>query len=65
MAMSLTNSKLQHAGNPPTEKVWQSLAEKKGAQLDSITLSDGSKGLWIGNKTAKKIFVYYHGTFSI
>ncbi|KAL2357321.1 Alpha/Beta hydrolase protein [Cryomyces antarcticus] len=47
--------------NPSTDENYLELAKNKGFQPDSVVLSDGSKGHWLGNKGAEKVIVYFHG----
>ncbi|TKA52285.1 hypothetical protein B0A49_12486 [Cryomyces minteri] len=51
----------EHYMNPSTDENYLELAKSKGFQPDSIVLSDGSKGHWLGNKGAEKVIVYFHG----
>lgn len=44
-----------------TESTYLNLAKKEGFQPDSIVLSDGSKGHWLGPRNKDKVMVYFHG----
>lgn len=45
-----------------TYKNW--VAQRKGAQTENtVSLKSGATGHWIGNKDAKNVIIYYHGTY--
>lgn len=47
---------------PPTETVYLNFAKGKGFQPDTAVLpKSGGKVHWIGNKSADKVFLYFHG----
>ena len=35
--------------------------KNKGLRPETVTLAHGAKGHWIGNPSAKKVIIYYHG----
>lgn len=47
--------------NPSTESGYLDLAKSKGFQPETTILDSGLKLHWIGSKTAKKVFLYFHG----
>jgi acetyl esterase/lipase len=46
---------------PPTETVYLRLAQDNNFMPDSTVLWSGVKVHWIGDKTADKVFLYFHG----
>jgi acetyl esterase/lipase len=46
---------------PPTETMYLNFARERNFKPDSTVLSSGKKIHWIGNKTADKVFLYFHG----
>lgn len=51
--------------NAPTVDAYATIMKKHGLQPETVDLPHDTKGLWIGNKDAKKVVVYYHGSYSI
>ena len=47
--------------NGTTEAEYLALAKKHGFQPDTDVLGSGMKAHWIGNKTAEKVLLYFHG----
>lgn len=50
--------------NAPTADVYATTMKKHGLQPETVDLPHDAKGLWLGNKNAKKVVVYYHGSYS-
>lgn len=46
---------------PPTETNYLDFARAKNFQPDTAVLPSGVKVHWIGNKSAEKVFLYFHG----
>jgi acetyl esterase/lipase len=46
---------------PPTETVYLNFARDKNFQPDTDVLPSGLKVHWVGNKSADKVFLYFHG----
>jgi len=47
--------------SPPTETAYVNFARDKNFQPDTDVLSSGLKVHWIGNKSAEKVLLYFHG----
>ena len=49
----------------PTQTTYKNwVAQKKGIQTENtVSLKSGATGHWIGNKDAKNVIIYYHGTY--
>ncbi|KAJ5361316.1 hypothetical protein N7541_002160 [Penicillium brevicompactum] len=47
--------------NAPTADAYTDAMKKHGLQPETVDLPHDAKGLWLGNKNAKKVVVYYHG----
>ena len=61
-----TNLSLMSVGteqwmNPRTEATYLDFAKKQGFQPDTDVLASGLKLHWLGNKSADKIILYFHG----
>jgi hypothetical protein len=39
--------------------------KKHGLNPETVPLAYGAEGLWIGNKNAKNVIIYYHGSCSL
>jgi hypothetical protein len=50
--------------NSNTTAIYQSFANANKFAPESITLPSGTQAHWIGNKNAKKVFLYYHGMYA-
>lgn len=50
--------------NAPTADAYADAMKKHGLQPETVDLPHDAKGLWLGNKNAKKVVVYYHGSYS-
>ena len=50
--------------NPLTTDVYTSVMEKRGLQPEIVPLPHDAEGFWLGNKNAKNVVVYFHGTSS-
>lgn len=37
--------------------------QKRGLQPEVVQLAHNTEGYWLGNKNAKNVIVYYHGTY--
>ncbi|KAF2173052.1 hypothetical protein M409DRAFT_17002 [Zasmidium cellare ATCC 36951] len=46
---------------PSTEATYLEFAKKQGFQPDSDVLDSGMKVHWLGNKSAEKVLVFFHG----
>jgi acetyl esterase/lipase len=46
---------------PPTETMYLNFAQERKFKPDSTVLSSGLRIHWIGDKTADKVFLYFHG----
>lgn len=51
--------------SPLTTPAYIKFAEKSGFTPETITLPSDTQAHWIGNKNAKKVILYYHGTSMI
>lgn len=49
--------------NAPTSDVYTTVMSKNGFQPETVSLAHDAEGLWIGNKNAKKVVIYYHGVY--
>lgn len=49
---------------PMTTDVYTSVMERHGLQPEIVSLPHDAEGFWLGNKNAKNVVVYYHGTSS-
>jgi len=47
--------------SPPTDTVYLNFARDKNFQPDTDVLPSGVKVHWVGNKSAEKVFLYFHG----
>jgi acetyl esterase/lipase len=47
--------------SPPTDTVYLNFARDKNFQPDIDVLPSGVKVHWVGNKSAEKVFLYFHG----
>ncbi|KAL1297270.1 hypothetical protein AAFC00_004829 [Neodothiora populina] len=47
--------------NPDTQANYLDLAKQRNFQPDTLLLSSGCKAHWLGDKTAEKTIVYFHG----
>jgi hypothetical protein len=36
--------------------------QRRGLQPEVVDLPHGTEGYWLGNKDAKNVIIYYHGT---
>ena len=43
------------------DEMYPAYAKKQGFKPESITLSDGTKAHWVGNKDAEKVVIWFHG----
>jgi hypothetical protein len=59
--LSNVNVKQEKWLSPPTETVYLNFARDKNFQPDTDVLPSGVKVHWIGNKSAEKVFLYFHG----
>lgn len=59
--LSITSAETEQWMNPSTESGYLQLAKNKGFQPETTVLDGGLKLHWIGPKTAKKVFLYFHG----
>lgn len=50
--------------SPPTTDVYTSVMQKRGLKPEIVSLPHDTEGFWLGNKNAKNVVIYYHGTFS-
>jgi hypothetical protein len=48
--------------NPPTTSVYMSTMQKRGLQPEIVSLPHNTEGFWLGNKNAKNVVIYFHGT---
>lgn len=48
--------------NGPTSDTYATIAKNNGQQPETVTLPHDAEGFWLGNKNAKKVLVYYHGS---
>ncbi|KAK4506872.1 hypothetical protein PRZ48_000605 [Zasmidium cellare] len=46
---------------PSTEAIYLEFAKKQGFQPDTDVLDSGMKVHWLGNKSAEKVLVFFHG----
>ncbi|KAF9886333.1 hypothetical protein FE257_011592 [Aspergillus nanangensis] len=60
MVTRLNSKQIQHL-SPTTNAAYEAFMKQKGLQPESVSLNHGATGHWIGNKTAKKVLIYYHG----
>ncbi|KAL4958756.1 putative 6-hexanolactone hydrolase [Aspergillus stella-maris] len=47
--------------SPSTFSTYETWANSQGIKPEVVKLNHGAEGLWIGNKNAKNVVVYYHG----
>ncbi|KAK4695550.1 hypothetical protein P7C71_g2233, partial [Lecanoromycetidae sp. Uapishka_2] len=57
---STTTRQLQ-AISPNLEEVYLAFAKDQGFEPKNITLSDGNKAYWIGDPSAEKVILWFHG----
>lgn len=48
--------------DPTTPQTYHSVMQRRGLQPEVVDLPHGTEGYWLGNKNAKNVIVYYHGT---
>ncbi|KAE8331415.1 alpha/beta-hydrolase [Aspergillus sergii] len=46
---------------PSTEEVYCKFVASQGLEAQTITLSDGSRAHWLGNPSAEKVLLFFHG----
>ncbi|WEW56695.1 hypothetical protein PRK78_002143 [Emydomyces testavorans] len=56
------STRQNQALNPSTSAIYEAYAKKNGFEPQTVQLQHGGVGHWIGNKNAKNILLYYHGT---
>ncbi|CAG8113209.1 unnamed protein product [Penicillium salamii] len=59
--VSRTSDRQKQYMNAPTSDVYTTVMNKNGFQPETVSLAHDAEGLWIGNKNAKKVVIYYHG----
>jgi hypothetical protein len=59
--LSNMNVKQEKWLSPPTETVYLNFARDNNFQPDTDVLPSGAKVHWVGNKSAEKVFLYFHG----
>ncbi|KAL3479762.1 Alpha/Beta hydrolase protein [Aspergillus californicus] len=47
--------------NPSTIRIYEAHMKEHNLTPETVKLTDGAIGLWIGNKDARNVVVYYHG----
>ena len=48
--------------NPSTTATYEIFAKQKRFTPETVQLANEAEGSWIGNKDAKNVLVYFHGT---
>ena len=48
--------------DPTTPQTYHSVMQRRGLQPEVVDLPHGTEGYWLGNKNAKNVIIYYHGT---
>jgi hypothetical protein len=49
--------------NSTTGDTYAAVMKKRGLELETVPLPHDTEGYWLGNKNAKNVIIYYHGTF--
>lgn len=49
--------------NMSSETTYKTFAKRRGLKPEVVHLKHGAEGFWVGFKQAKKVVVYFHGTF--
>lgn len=49
--------------NGTTTETYLKFAKDNGFAPESVELPSGTQAHWLGNKNAKKVILYFHGTF--
>ncbi|KAL4861466.1 hypothetical protein BDV12DRAFT_208003 [Aspergillus spectabilis] len=49
------------ATSPTTEEGYQKFVKSQGLEAETIALPDGTKAHWLGDQTAEKVLLYFHG----
>lgn len=49
---------------PPTNKIYERAAKKVGAVPETVELSHGGLGHWVGDRNAPNVLVWYHGEWN-
>lgn len=52
---------LSSALNPTTDEAYEKVTKSLGKKLDTVTLEDGTRGHWIGDRSTEHILVFSHG----
>ncbi|KAL4786367.1 Alpha/Beta hydrolase protein [Aspergillus varians] len=60
-AVRRLSSRQLQSQNPSTIQGYEAYTKQHNLTPEIVTLSHGASGLWIGNKNARNIVVYYHG----
>ncbi|TVY17975.1 Steryl acetyl hydrolase 1 [Lachnellula arida] len=55
------SARQQHYISAPTDDNYITACKKRGVQPNSITLEDGTRANWIGDPTAEKLLINFHG----
>ncbi|TVY86225.1 ATP-dependent RNA helicase, partial [Lachnellula willkommii] len=55
------SARQQHYISAPTDDNYIIACKKRGVQPNSITLEDGTRANWIGDPTAEKVLINFHG----
>lgn len=48
--------------DPTTPQTYHAVMQRRGLQPEVVDLPHGTEGYWLGNKNAKNVIIYYHGT---
>ncbi|CAG7916733.1 unnamed protein product [Penicillium olsonii] len=59
--VSRTTDRQKQYMNAPTPDAYTTAMASHGVQPERVALPHGAEGLWLGNKNAKKVVIYYHG----
>lgn len=59
-SLNLAQDRYMNPSN--TTPTYLAFAKDNGFAPESITLPSGTQAHWFGNKSAKQVVIYYHGT---
>ena len=51
----------QQTLTPFLDEAYESFAKQKGFRPSNVELSDGTKAFWVGNTSAEKVILWFHG----
>ncbi|KAL2869296.1 putative 6-hexanolactone hydrolase [Aspergillus lucknowensis] len=60
-AVSRLSARQLQSQNPSTIQGYETYMKEHNLTPETVTLNQGATGLWIGNKDAKNVVIYYHG----